>query len=434
VRLFTWLRRHPALRFVGKSAMIAIALLGAAIVSSLTIDLGPALRRQAEDEGTLQLKRPIHIGRLSIRLLTGQVLLENFSIDGLRPTDRPFFTAKRLGITLDWSTLVHKEITIDSVELADWQMLVEKWEDRHNFPKVTNDNEPEKPNRFTTTLKWLHATRGEFTYDDHEKPWSTMAPNLDITIANRPSYHGEATFHGGTVAIQDYVPMWANMHARFTLDKGRIHLDRIDLETDGATSVASGDVDLKHWPEQIYQVKSRVHFPRMREIFFAHETWRVSGDADFSGSFHLFKNGHDLQGTFSSDLAGVNEYAFPSLYGALRWTPAAFEVSDAGSKLFGGAARFTYSIRPLGSPIRPTHTFDVTGSDVDLVAFSDFEQFPGLRFAGRASGRNHLEWPAGRFVERHGDGRLEIAPPADVAVMMPTPSLATWFALERVRV
>ena len=68
--------------------------------------------------------------------------------------------------------------------------------------------------------------------------------------------------------------MWANMKAQFVIDGSRIHLDRIDMETDGATTVASGDVDMAHWPNQGYQVKSRVNFPRMRELFFKDETWR----------------------------------------------------------------------------------------------------------------------------------------------------------------
>ena len=73
--------------------------------------------------------------------------------------------------------------------MTDWQMLVEKWEDRQNFPKFTSDDEedPNKPKVVTTTLKWLHAYRGQFTFEDHEKPWSTVARNLDITITNLPT-------------------------------------------------------------------------------------------------------------------------------------------------------------------------------------------------------------------------------------------------------
>jgi hypothetical protein len=418
-------RQHWALHFTRRSLMTAAAILAVVAVSTLTIDLGPAARRYAEEYGTKGLRgRPVHIGRLSLKILSGHVIVENLSIEGLKPDDRPFFSAGTLDVTLDWATLARREVTISTVEMTDWQMLVERWEDHHSFPKFGSDEESDanKRRKWTATLKWLHAYRGQFTYDDHERPWSAIARNIDITVANPPTYTGEATFTGGTVTIQDYVPMWANMHARFRIDKGRVHLDRIDLETDGATSVATGDVDFKNWPEQTYQVKSRVRFPRMREIFFGHETWRVTGDGDFTGVFHLFKGGHDLHGTFSSPIASVNDYQFPALFGSLQWTPAAFDVWDAGARFYGGNARFTYSIKPLGSPVRPTDRFDVTYDDVDLAAFSDFEALRGQRFAGRASGHNLLEWPAGRFVEHRGEGHLVVTPPPGVAPM--TASLA----------
>jgi len=307
---FRQVRHHWALHLTRRSVMIAAAILASVAVSTLTIDLGPAARKYAEEYGTKGLRgRPVHIGRLSLKILSGHVIVENFSIEGLKPDDRPFFRAATLDVTLDWATLAHREVTIGTVEMTDWEMLVERWEDHVSFPKFGSgeDQDSSKPRKWTATVKWLHAYRGQFTYDDHERPWSAVARNIDLTVANPPAYTGEATFTGGTVTIQDFVPMWANMHARFRIDKGRVHLDRIDLDTDGATSVATGDVDFTNWPEQTYQVKSRVRFPRMREIFFGHETWRVTGDGDFTGVFHLFKGGHDLHGTFTSPIAAVND-------------------------------------------------------------------------------------------------------------------------------
>ena len=71
---------------------------------------------------------------------------------------------------------------------------------------------------------------------------------------------------------------------------------------------------------------------------------------------------------------------------------------------------------------KPTHRFDATLTGVDLARFTDFEQFPGLRFAGSASLHNVLEWPSGRFSEHRGEGSLTIAPPPGVTPM--TASLA----------
>src|SRR5262249_54434975 len=156
-----------------------------------------------------------------------------------------------------------------------------------------------------------------FAYEDHEAPWSVVAPNIDLSITNKPHYNGEATFHDGRVAIQQFAPMWAHAKMRFTIDGSRLVMDRIDLESDGARSQASGEIFLSQWPEQTYSVQSHVSFPRMREIFFRQESWALSGDGDFDGTFHLFKGGHELSGRFNSPLVGLYAYRFPSLRGAL---------------------------------------------------------------------------------------------------------------------
>jgi hypothetical protein len=429
VKLFTRVLARRTLRVFGWFLSIVVALLAAAIVASVTIDLGPSVRHRAETAGSDYIERPLHIGGLSIRLLTGRVIVENLTIDGLHAGDRPFFTAKRVEVGLDWIPAFARkpDITISSVEMTDWQMLVEKWQGAHNFPRFTHDDgKPPRPRPVTVTLRFLHAYRGQFTFEDHETPWSVVCRNLDINIGNLPNYHGTATFTDGAVAIQDFVPMWARMKAQFVIDGPRIHLPRIDLESDGATTVAHGDVDMGHWPNQSYAVQSVVHFPRMRQLFFKDETWDLSGDGRFTGIFRLIKHGEetdrDLTGTFTSELAGVNTYRFPSLYGSLKWTQHAFDVWNAGSKFYGGDAQFAYSIKPFGAKTKPTQRFETTLRDVDLARFTDFEQLPGVRFAGAASLTNLLEWPSGHFSEHRGGGHLVVSPPPGVTTM--TASLA----------
>jgi hypothetical protein len=414
VKFFTRLRQHPVPRAAKYFVASVAALLAAALVATLTIDLGPASRSAAERGGSDYLERPLHIGSLGIRLLTGRFVVENLTIDGLHPGDRPFFTAKRIEIGLDWlpAFRLKPDFVISTVSMIDWQMLVEKWEAGHNFPKFVHDDNQPKKRPFTVTMRYLRAYRGQFAFEDHEAPWSIVCPNLDINIGNVPNYHGQATFNAGTVRIQDFLPMWVNMKADFVIDGPHIRLGRIDFDTDGAKSVARGEVDFSNWPNQSYNVQSRVNFPRMRQLFFKDETWDLTGDGDFTGIFRLTKGqGHDLSGRFTSDLAGVNTYRFPSLYGSLHWTPEAFDVWNAGSKFSGGDARFTYGIKPLGRKNqRPTHHFDSTLTNVDLQQFTDFQQLPGLRFAGAASLHNVLDWPAGHFADHRGDGRLVVTP------------------------
>ena len=137
-------------------------------------------------------------------------------------------------------------------------------------------------------------------------------------------------------------------------------------------------------------MKSRLQFPRMRELFFANEPWQLVGDGDFDGTFHLFKGGHDLTGRFTSELAGVDDYRFPALFGGAALDRTGFEVTDAGSQLYGGDARFGFSIAPLGSPTPSTARFDAT-----------------LR--GRRSRADHRFLPAARPAVRRPRDRPESA-------------------------
>ena len=221
-------------------------------------------------------------------------------------------------------------------------MVVEKWDNRTNFPKFTRDDNDPRPREVNDDVEALAGLR-QFTYEDHDSPWSVVAPNVDLSIGNLPHYHGTASFSGGTVAIQDNVPFWANMKATFKLDGTLVHLDHIEFETDGAQTVATGDVDLGRWPEQTYEFKSRVQFARMRQLFFKNEKWELSGEGDVKGTFHLFKGGRDSSGTFASQLLGLNEYRFPGLYGSLHWTPTLFDVSNAGAKFFDGNLHIQFS-------------------------------------------------------------------------------------------
>jgi TamB, inner membrane protein subunit of TAM complex len=422
VNVFKRIREHRISRYAGRFSTIVIALLGAALVVLVTVDLGPWVKSLAERRGSQYLDRELTIGSLKIHLFQGRIVVQDLRIGGLHRGDRPFFTAKSLSLTLDWlpAFALRPNFTVSSVEMTDWQMLVEKWETQHSFPRFTRNNPSSGPRPFTTTMKFLRAYRGHFSYEDHELPWAVICRDLEINIGNLPNYHGTATFTGGTVTIQDYLPMAASMKAQFTLDGPLINLSRIDLETDGAVSVVSGVVDGAHWPEQTYHVESRVRFPRMREIFFKNEPWPLTGDGNFKGTFHLFNGGRDLSGSFASDELGVYDYRFPSLRGALHWTPKAFDVTDGGAKFYGGDAKFAYSIQPLGSKTKPTSRFEFDVAGADLQQLSDFQQLRGTRFAGSANWHNLLEWPLGRFAERRGEGRLTVSPPAGIVPMSPT--------------
>ena len=210
---FERVRAHFAFRFTRLGVAVLATLLAVAIVTTLTIDLGPGLRGLAEREGSKRVGRPMRIGKLGIRLFNGKFVLEDFVIDGLAPTDRPFLTAKRIDVSLTWDALLRREVLLDSIEMSDWHMVIEQWPGgRHSFPKFNTGGGGRR--RFVTTMPYVRTRKGEVTFEDHGTPWSAVARNLDITVTKVASYRGEATFHGGTIKIQNYLPMSASMKAR----------------------------------------------------------------------------------------------------------------------------------------------------------------------------------------------------------------------------
>ena len=71
------------------------------------------------------------------------------------------------------------------------------------------------------------------------------------------------------------------MSGRFTIDGPLVRFSQLELVSDGSRSDITGVVDMAHWPEQTWNVKSLVQFPRMREIFFARERWRLGRRGPF---------------------------------------------------------------------------------------------------------------------------------------------------------
>ncbi|MGH9254178.1 MAG: translocation/assembly module TamB domain-containing protein [Vicinamibacterales bacterium] len=401
-------------------------IVAVAFVTSLSIDLGPSLKARAEAAASQYMGRPMHIGRMSVHLWLGRFVIEDIVIDGLTPESRPFLTARRINVSMPWSTLVNRRVVFDAIEMTDWRMYVETFPDgRHNFPRFTRESRG--PSAWTTTLQYVRAHRGEFTFFDHGTPWNVVTRNLDVVVTKPASeYRGQARFSNGTVVIQDFVPMRADMSTTFHIVDGKVVLDRIDLTTDGAQSQLTGVVDFARWPEQLYRVRSHVDFARMRDIFFADDDFTVRGEGEFTGTFHLFREivngrartGRELKGMFSSADTGVNAYRFADLRGSLLWVPERFEVTDAEAALYGGSARFAYRMAPLGQRDHPAvASFDATYEDIDLTEFTNFLELDGIRLAGRATGRNLLEWPLGRFSDHRGDGEIRFDAPAGVETL-----------------
>ena len=407
---------------------LVVAVVAGAVATFFTVDLGPSLRERAEREGSKYMHRPMHIGRLSAKITPGVFVVEDLVIEGLEPTDRPFLKAKKIEVILPWWTIVTRQLIVESVEMTDWDMVVETWPSspafprgRHNFPKVTPDSKSNGPKRFTTTVRNVLASRGSFVFEDHGTPWGVRSTGLRVSVTRGiadPVYRGAASFTDSIITIQKYEPFHANMRSHFSLDGPNLTFTGIDLVSDGAKTKLTGTIDFAHWPEQMYRITSAIDFPTQKNIYFHGYTFAASGQGKFQGTFHLFSGGRELKGTFDSPMAGVNAWHFPNLHGSLLWVPDRLEITNATSGLYGGAAKFDYRLIPLNEPDIPARAYwDVSYRDVDLPQLTDFLQIQGIRLGGHLTGRSHLEWELGKWRERRGDGEFSSEPPAGVTPM-----------------
>ena len=444
-----WLRRWPRVRRYGSWGLaLAVALLCGALVSVVTVDLGPALRGQAERQFAGYLDRPVHIGRLSTYLLPGRFLIEDLVIDGLSPGDRPFFHGERIVVSTAWLPLLRGEVLVDDVDMRGWRMVVEAFEDgRNSFPPFAPRREgdgelppapeaavdpgasastapdaggaPEegRPRRIVTTVQQLRAHDGEFLFEDHGT-WSVVARNVDLTLAKGTGYGGTMSFRGGTVRIGDFEPMTTDVDADYVLDGGLVDLTRLDLRMTGFDARLTGRVDLLAWPEQTYDIhRSSIDLAVMKDIFFAGDDFTVAGDAEFRGSWHLFDGGRELTGRFSTPEPTLQGLSFPALAGDLVWTSERFAVTEAQSGFYGGELGFSYTMEPLGAETPALATLDTRYDGIELGALLADLGVAGARPRGTAGGRTLLAWPVGDFTDRRGDGRLAVAPPSGTPLL-----------------
>ena len=427
-------RGRFAARWTRRAVVLVIAALAGLLVTFFTVDISRLfnLKKAAETQASKYIGRPMHIGKLSAYLSPGNFELDDVVIEGLTADAPPFLRAKRLFAHVPWWTLFSRRLVVD-IRMTDWVMEVETWPDHQSFPRFALPGGSGKPSPFTTTVNSVYADRGEFIYQDHGTPWSVDARGLSVDLVHAPNllaslgsqYVGRARFTGGTVQIQDFLPMATGLGASFVIDKGLLKLHRIELLTDGAVSHVTGVIDLSHWPEQTYQVNSSLDFHRLREMFFAHETWRVAGAGHFLGAFHLYKGGRELKGEFTATGAALNDLPFPNLRGSLDWLPQNFHVTRATSDLLSGQAGFSYGLDGFGLPGGAAAAFAATYTHVDLGAASRYLGIRGIDLAGAADGQATFAWKNGHFHDTYqADGETTVAPPEGRRVAtreLPTP-------------
>ena len=290
-KLFNHPLTQKTRRIVRRVVATCAVIIAVAFVTTVTVDLGPSLKGRAEKAATDYMGRPMHIGRMSVHLWLGRFVLEDIVIEGLEPDDRPFLLADRITVSMPWSTLFNRRVVFDAIEMTDWRMYVGDVPRRHPQLPAVHAPEPARPERVDDDAAVRAGVEGrvhlrgprDAVERRHAEPRCHRRRGRTPSTAGRPA---SPTAPCRSRTTSRCAPTCSTT---FRIVGGKVVLDRIDLTTDGAESLLTGQVDLTRWPEQLYYVRSKVNLPRMREIFFADDNFTLSGESDFNGTFHLFR-------------------------------------------------------------------------------------------------------------------------------------------------
>ena len=118
------LLRHVAVN-ARLAVMIALAILAASAVASLTVDLGPGVKSRLEVFLTTGFVKPVTIGALSVRLLDGQFVIRDLTLAGTDSRSEPFLRAREIRVAMPLAALLRRQIRIASVEMVDWKVRLE---------------------------------------------------------------------------------------------------------------------------------------------------------------------------------------------------------------------------------------------------------------------------------------------------------------------
>ncbi len=160
----------------------------------------------------------------------------------------------------------------------------------------------------------------------------------------------------------------------------------------------------------IYHVDSRVDLWRMREIFFANESWRSRGEARFKGDLPPVQGRPPAEGRLHERPRAREPFAFPDLRGSLVWEPHRFEVTNATARFYGGTREVPV---PDGAALRPAARGGAVGRDLPGRRPRRSSRTPSRCAASGCSAwraaQNLLEWPLGDVLgaprPRPGDRR-----------------------------
>ena len=243
------------------------------------------------------------------------------------------------------------------------------------------------------------------------RPWLVVAATSKSASSRDSTPTAARAVPGGSVKIQSLRGV-SRGHADALQDRRR--QDQLErhrsAERRRFDRSVTGYVDIATLARDALQREVADRLSDAEADFFKDMNFTVSGHGDFTGTFRFFKatapraEGHVQQSRGRGERVAVSR---TSRLAAVD--PTSSEVTDVNTGLYGGRAKFDYTwSRSVSRGTGPG------GVGYDLhrrrsLPAQRLSPDAGVRLAGRASGRNRLEWPLGQVRQEtwrrtdHGD-------------------------------
>ena len=305
----------------------------ALLVSVVTIDLGPGVRRRAEIAGSKWIARPLHIGRLGLNLGRGRLVVEDLRSTGLTPGARPVAAvAGHVELSLTWRALLdasvlHRQRRDARLDRSSSRAMPDGRQQRAapQRPAATAADRPAAGHDHAAVLR---ATRGRLLVRDFGSSWGIDAPNLEVEITKGDEYRGTMRFADGTLLIQQYEPMWRDFTTAFALRDGKVVLEQMALDGRRPQSQGTGTVDAGavagadlpgHLDDAAAARRARSSTPATPSPCTARATSPAPSTS--------IRGGYEVNGEFASPEVGYDDYRFRTSAARSMWVPDRLDVT-----------------------------------------------------------------------------------------------------------
>ena len=323
--------------------LLLLATIAAVVVRGMDEDRLLAL---ATSRLSAALDRPVAAGGLRISLPEGAFVLRGLQV-GREPRDTgpapPVLSVAEVRGDLGLWSLLRARLHFESLAiegLSFWGL--DDGSAPRSDPAAAGPGLEALAGRLSFSSDRISVTGATAGYRSLPTPWEVRVDDVtvDLRVAEAAAVDGEIRSGSGRFRLREQPPLPLALNAEFRLRDNRLHLDRLDLQSDLLTVDLNGSLGLSGEPEGAVRVGvsgDAGGLGRFLLDFVGIDT-RGDPEARFDGTVGFGANGFALDGEFALPAARLYGVPLRDWKGVVHGDPDRFEVSSAEGFVSGGAA------------------------------------------------------------------------------------------------